>query len=275
MPRLRRPQPFETTRTWPWHAPDFSRRALAVQLDPGTDQGTRRPAIIECEVEYLVAAAGLTPGDTVLDLACGPGLYAHAFARRGVDATGVDISPAAIEYARRVAAAESLPCEFLHADMRSVDLGRAFDLVMLIYGELNAMPPAEAAHLLARIAAHTKPGGRVAIEIAAPDAPHVRRAERHALAVCRRGIWSDGAYIEWRRTFHYADRNVTGLRFLVLSLPLLRCHAYDSFIQHYAPNVFEDMLRAAGLEPIACTGTLAGAPVTPRDEWRTWLARRH
>ena len=39
------------------------------------------------EVDFLVAALGLSPGSRVLDVGCGPGRHAHELARRGVPST--------------------------------------------------------------------------------------------------------------------------------------------------------------------------------------------
>jgi len=49
----------------------------------------------------IVQWAGTGPDDTVLDVACGPGLLACAFARVARHATGVDMTPAMLEQARK------------------------------------------------------------------------------------------------------------------------------------------------------------------------------
>src|SRR3981189_1299683 len=49
----------------------------------------------------IVQWAGAGPDDTVLDVACGPGLLACAFARAAQHATGVDMTPAMLEQARK------------------------------------------------------------------------------------------------------------------------------------------------------------------------------
>ena len=46
-------------------------------------------------------AAGAGPDDTVLDVACGPGLLACAFARVARHAVGIDITPAMLDQARK------------------------------------------------------------------------------------------------------------------------------------------------------------------------------
>ena len=44
----------------------------------------------EQEVDFLVDALGLTPGQEVLDVGCGPGRHSLALARRGFIVLGVD-----------------------------------------------------------------------------------------------------------------------------------------------------------------------------------------
>ena len=46
----------------------------------------------EQEVDFLVDVLGLEPGHRVLDVGCGPGRHANAFARRGIETVGLDIS---------------------------------------------------------------------------------------------------------------------------------------------------------------------------------------
>ncbi len=53
-------------------------------------------------LNQIVQWAGAGPDDTVLDVACGPGLLACAFARVSRHATGVDMTPAMLEQARKL-----------------------------------------------------------------------------------------------------------------------------------------------------------------------------
>jgi ubiquinone/menaquinone biosynthesis C-methylase UbiE len=74
------------------------------------DQFTRQavpfstaPAIRNEEaLNRIVQWADAGPDDTVLDVACGPGLLVCAFARVVKHATGVDLTPAMLEQAKRV-----------------------------------------------------------------------------------------------------------------------------------------------------------------------------
>jgi SAM-dependent methyltransferase len=74
------------------------------------DQFTRQavpfasaPAIRNSDaLKTIVRMAGAGPADTVLDVACGPGLLVCAFAKVVRHATGIDITPAMLEQARKL-----------------------------------------------------------------------------------------------------------------------------------------------------------------------------
>ena len=52
-------------------------------------------------LDRIVQWAGACPDDTVLDVACGPGLLACAFARVAKHATGIDMTPAMMDQASK------------------------------------------------------------------------------------------------------------------------------------------------------------------------------
>ena len=84
-----RPEPFSayTTPAF-WDDPHVSGQMLVHHLDPVSDRASRPHAVIERSVRWLVPELGLRAGDRVLDLGCGPGLYAAALAREGIEVLG-------------------------------------------------------------------------------------------------------------------------------------------------------------------------------------------
>jgi ubiquinone/menaquinone biosynthesis C-methylase UbiE len=87
-------------------------------------------------IDRLLVLAGLKSGDAVLDLGCGPGNLALAFARRGLAVTAMDPEPQMLDAARAAAAAEGLKIAFAQRgsnDLTPADgpfrlaaIGRAF-----------------------------------------------------------------------------------------------------------------------------------------------------
>ena len=118
----------------------------------------------EREEELIGRAAGLSPGHTLLDLACGPGIYTRPFARTIAPglAVGLDLSPVMLRYARsRAHAAEIHNLVLVRGDaVRLPFAGARFDVVNCC-GALHLFPNADAA--LREVHRVMKPAGRFTV----------------------------------------------------------------------------------------------------------------
>jgi len=116
----------------------------------------------------------------VLELAAGPAEHARWFARRGVAATALDLSPAMCAYARE--RGEGLPLEVVQADMRDFRLGRRFDLVVtMLDSTAHLMTLDDFVAYLGCVREHLADGGLAVIEMSHPadrlgDTPRVSNA---------------------------------------------------------------------------------------------------
>ena len=75
----------------------------------------------------------------VLDVGCGAGRHAAAFAAQGMQAVGIDLSPNSIQSARAVYG-ESDHLRFIHGDMRSLEdhvEGESFDVVSSLFTSMG------------------------------------------------------------------------------------------------------------------------------------------
>ena len=69
---------------------------------------------------------------SVLDVGCGAGRVSLELARMGYIVTGIDIAPALLDIARKLAAERNLPITFQSTDGRTLDFpNRSFDYVLL------------------------------------------------------------------------------------------------------------------------------------------------
>lgn len=89
------------------------------------------------EVDFIIETTRVKPGDSVLDVGCGPGRHSLEFARRGYSVIGVDVSSEFITLARQQAEQEELrSCSFIKTDARDLgvqeQLHNSFDLAICL-----------------------------------------------------------------------------------------------------------------------------------------------
>ena len=118
--------------------------------------------------ENLCEAVDVTPGERVLDVACGSGNTTIAAARRAWGGTvGMDFVPELLENGKERAAAEGLDIEWVVGDAENLPFDDAsFDVVLSTFGAMFAPNQQKAARELLRVC---RPGGRIGMANWTPD----------------------------------------------------------------------------------------------------------
>jgi len=115
------------------------------------------------EVGFLSEVLALRPGDRLLDVGCGPGRHAHAFAERDIEVLGIDIAQRFIDLATANAPPNGR-ARFERRDARALPFDAEFDVaISLCQGAFGLVGPGEDEAVLSGIARALKPAGRFAI----------------------------------------------------------------------------------------------------------------
>jgi ubiquinone/menaquinone biosynthesis C-methylase UbiE len=113
------------------------------------------------EVAFLADELGLRAGMRLLDVGCGPGRHAHAFAELGVEVVGLDISQRFVDLAQEAAPPGA---SFVRGDARAMAYASEFDAaISLCQGAFGLVGPGADEEVLAGIARALRPGGRAAV----------------------------------------------------------------------------------------------------------------
>lgn len=118
----------------------------------------------------------IQPGTRVLEIGCGVGRWSLLLARRGARVTGIDIAEAMVEEARVRASRAQLEdrCDFLTADLASLDLGSRFERILCVTVLQHIMDEARFQAAIDRLSAHLSPGGLIIMLEAAPSSEIAR-----------------------------------------------------------------------------------------------------
>jgi ubiquinone/menaquinone biosynthesis C-methylase UbiE len=124
-------------------------------------------------LQLMVECADVRPEDTVLDIACGPGIVSCFFARHAAHVTGLDIVPAMLERANRLQAERKLTnIDWALGESTALPFADdSFDRVVTRFSFHHYVEPHAAITEMMRVC---KPGGIVLVADVAPhpDAQH-------------------------------------------------------------------------------------------------------
>ena len=148
-----------------WTDPHVAEQMLSFHLDPMKDLASRNHAFIHRSIGWLNETFGLRSGKRVLELGCGPGLYANGLASLGASVVGVDFSVNSLAHARSVAAERGLPVVYHDANYLDLQMDETFDLVLLIFGDFCPLGPGQRRRLLDKVRGWLAPGGRFVFDV--------------------------------------------------------------------------------------------------------------
>lgn len=267
-----KPEPFTPGEPLFWDDPHISRQMLAAHLDPDNDLASRRLEMIERIVSWLVDVLGLHPGDGVLDLGCGPGLYAARFAQRGMRVTGVDYSRRSIGYAVEAAHQQGLDITYRYQNYLDLDDAGQYDAALLIYGDFCPLSPEQRSRLLGNVRRALKPGGHFALDVTTPA--HRRRyGSTSGWYVVDGGFWKPGQHLVLEDGFDYPEQAIYLDQAIVIEAGGA-VSVYRNWFQDYTRETITAELEAGGFVVRSVWGDLAGAPFSANGEWIGVIAQR-
>jgi 2-polyprenyl-3-methyl-5-hydroxy-6-metoxy-1,4-benzoquinol methylase len=133
------------------------------------------------QVDFIIHTLELKGNERILDLACGFGRHSIALAEKGFRVTGVDITPAFVEDARKTAGKKGLDAEFICSDIRDISFINEFDVVLnMADGAIGYLEDdRENLKIFDRISAALKPGGRHFMDVCNRKHAEMHFPKRH------------------------------------------------------------------------------------------------
>jgi len=192
------------------------------------------------EAAVMVRLLGARPGQTLLDVACGYGRHALILARdHGLQVTGVDVSPALVERARKGAAREGVPVTYVAAHARDIAWQARFDHAVIAFNSLSVFSPVDVPAILARIRAALNPGGRLFLDL--DNKPfHIR------YGTCYRNWFATPRALILQDVHFHHETSVEVMRDINIDPDFSRFEEFICFKRIYARDELVALLESAG-----------------------------
>lgn len=267
-----KPAPFTPGEPLFWDDPHISAQMLKVHLDPSHDIASRRPETIQRSVDWLVASLGLQAGDPVLDLGCGPGLYAAGLARKGLRVTGVDYSRRSIDYATQYASEHHLDIGYRYQDYLTLEDENQYAAALLIYGDFCPLSPAQRSRLLGNVRRALMPGGYFVLDVTT-RAHRQKHGNRNGWYAVEAGFWKPKPHLVLEEGFDYPEEAIYLDQAIVIENDG-KVSVYRNWFQDYSRESITRELEAGGFAVQSVWNDLTGTPNTEDAEWIGVIAQK-
>ncbi|MBN2177440.1 MAG: methyltransferase domain-containing protein [Demequinaceae bacterium] len=268
-----RPEPFSVYTTPDfWNDPHISEQMLKNHLDSTTYFSSRPHDFIDRSVEWIADRFAIGKGARVLDLGCGPGLYASRLARLGAKVMGVDVSLRSLQYARDEARREGLDIDYVEGSYLDLELPSDVDLALLIYRDYCALGPAQRHSLLSKVAASLRPDGAILFDVQAASVFGDREEYVQVEENLQEGFFSPHPYTGTQEVFLYQEDRLVLERYTIEEED--RTRVFFNWNQFLTPGEVEAEMNRAGLRLEEVLGDVAGGAYEPSSAWEYAVVAR-
>jgi len=270
-----RPRPYSGRDRDFWTDPYVSSHVLEAHLDPHTDDASRRPEYIARTVDVILEHFGeieRAEAPRMLDLACGPGLYAEQFTARGFDVTAIDFSSVSIEYAKSQAKKQGLTIDYREEDLLSADFGGPYDVATLIYGEFSTFSEKERHILLQKLKRALAPDGLLVLDVFTERYVRRNRDCDDWYVSERDGFWQATPHLVLQQHFHYENLSASVARYTLVD-ERGGYRQFNVWWRHFTVAEITELIESAGFRVESVFGSLWGDPLENDGEWIGVYAR--
>jgi len=268
-----KPEPFTSGEPAFWNDPHISKHLLATHLDQTTDLASRKTETIEKTVDWITTTLNLQPGEAIIDLGCGPGLYTSRFAKMGLMVTGVDYSERSINYATNCAQENDLDITYRYQNYLTIEDENLYEVAFLIYGDYCPLSPEQRSQLLKNVHRALKPGGHFILDVSTRAGRAKWGLPNGWNVTAETGFWKPGPHLTLEQGFDYPEQDIYLNQFIVIE-PDGKISIYRNWFQDYNPETITDELETGNFKVKSLWGDLMGTPYTDDSEWIGIVAQK-
>jgi len=264
---LENPEPHAPDTTPFWDDPHISKSMLAAHLNKSVDAASRTDDFMNASVTFIFNTAPPDTYPAVLDLGCGPGLYASKMSKEGYKVTGIDYSKRSINHARKI----DKTSDFHYMNYLKMDYQEQFDLVILIYCDYGALSPDDRKQLLKKIKKALRPGGMLIFDVFTPK--HFKhRKKKNEWFYEESGFFKNEPYLCLESYVPYPGD--LHLEHYILMTQSGACDAIRNWHQAFTKACLKEEIESAGLKIQSFFADVKGTEFFPESKTLCAVVRK-
>jgi len=260
---LKKPQLYAQSTGIFWDDEHISKGLLEAHLNPEWDAATRKVDYVDKSVSWIAAIAPPAQFKNLLDLGCGPGIYAERFHKAGYSVTGIDFSKRSIDYAKKQSLRSKINIEYHYMNYLKIDYKERFDVITLIYCDYGALSITDRITLLKKVYEALKLGGKFIFDVFTPVKRNDESRSWHYFD--NGGFWSEKPHICLESVYQYDDEDETELRqTIVITEDTVNC--YNIWDHFFTTEKLVSEIKPAGFGSYELYGDVAGKEYSDTGE---------
>ena len=261
----KKPKLYEKSTQKFWDDPYISKGMLEAHLNPDVEAATRKEKFVVDSVNWIDERVPSENYPKLLDLGCGPGVYAELFNNKGYQVTGFDLSKRSIEYAKTRAKEKKQDIQYVEGDYISDDFGRGYDLITMIYCDFGVLSTKDRKTLLKKVYAGLNDGGCFLFDVFTIE-KYRGKKEYKEWSIEEQGFWREKTSLILKSFYRYEEETTFLEQYIIIDeLGMECCNIWEHV---FTLDEIKQDLQVAGFRDISIYGDVAGKPYDKNGQMR-------
>lgn len=271
MQTLNRPPVYTKTEAEFWNDKYISKQMLAAHLNPEFEAASRKLDFIEKSVSWMKEILPPSEYPLLLDLGCGPGIYAERFTQSGFKVTGVDYSQRSIHYAIESACKKNLNITYLYQDYLNLALYMNFDVATMIYCDYGALSTQDRKTVLNAVYRLLRPAGKFLFDVFSKKKYDEYVEQQTWEHVMQDGFWRKEEHLVLNRNYKY-ENNVSLKQAIVITQDKIT--PYNIWDTYFTKEAIIKEVEEVGFHVCEIYGDVAGSSYQPESDTMAILVEK-
>jgi ubiquinone/menaquinone biosynthesis C-methylase UbiE len=261
---LKKPALYAESTAKFWDDEHISKGMLEAHLNSDWEAASRKHAFIDASVEWINESFPCEQYKKLLDLGCGPGLYAERFVKKGYSVTAIDFSKRSIEYAKQKSEEKACNIEYIYKNYLELNYDNEFDLVTLIYCDFGALSHVQREKLLQKVYSAMKSGGKFIFDVFTPN-NYEGKTEANTWNLNEgSGFWAPDTYLCIESHFIY-EHDIRLNQYTIIEEDG-RSNVYRIWDHYYTKDTIMEELKKVGFRKVEIFSDVAGNPYDDKSK---------